>query len=108
VSVPPRRGPGGGPGGGRARGGLRPIYYDGSAGIGVTLRDDKGSTLPANISIDYSKARFGIGVGASITREYVPTYYPNQGDGQIDRLVYTGRRHITVSVPFTLKDVKLP
>jgi hypothetical protein len=41
-------------------------------------------------------------------RDYRLTFLPPPGRGEPARLVYLGRRIITVEVPFTLKDVPLP
>jgi hypothetical protein len=73
---------------------------------GLTLRDDKGNMLDAKIKINWDKmAGF---VAGSRRMEYIATYRPEGKDSpQAAKLVFTGRREITISVPFTLKDIEL-
>jgi hypothetical protein len=40
--------------------------------------------------------------------EFTLVYQPGPGQGEPTRLVYSGRRTVTLEVPFTLKDVPLP
>jgi hypothetical protein len=68
---------------------------------GVSLRDDKDKALPAQVTIDFQKARGG-------NVEWVMVYTPQKGQGTPTKVVFSGRRTVTVNIPFTLKDVKLP
>jgi hypothetical protein len=86
--------PGGGPGAIN-----RPIYYHNYTG--VTLRDDKGKVLPVSVQI----TGWGKG-GVDAKRTYQMIYQPAKEHGKVDKLVFQGRRAISVNIPFTLKDVK--
>jgi hypothetical protein len=71
---------------------------------GLTLRDDKGNLLNASITFNWKKAG-GFAPG-NRRLEYVATYKPTGRDpAEPAQLVYTGRRSVTINVPFTLKDV---
>jgi hypothetical protein len=72
---------------------------------GLTLRDDKDNILNASIVPNWKKAAF---IGGGRKLEYLATYRPAGKDApEPAKLVFTGRRLMTVSVPFTLKDVEL-
>jgi hypothetical protein len=68
---------------------------------GVSLRDDKDRTLPVQTNVDFAKLRAG-------TMEWTMEYTPQKGHGTPSKLVFTGRRSVTINIPFTLKDIKLP
>jgi hypothetical protein len=72
---------------------------------GLTLRDAKGNLLNASITFNWKKAG-GFAPG-NRRLEYVATYKPTGGQETAEpaQLVYTGRRNVTINVPFTLKDV---
>jgi hypothetical protein len=87
---------------------------DGGPGVpftmnGLSLQDDKGKTLPANIQIDWKKAAAGGGfggVGPGMKAEYIAIYRPIKGAAkEPSKLVFTARPTVEVAVPFTLKDV---
>jgi hypothetical protein len=75
-------------------------YYPNN--FGVTLRDEKGNVLPTATGINWSKGPGGV------TQEFQMVYTPQKGQGKVSQLIFTGRRPVTVNVPFKLKDVKLP
>jgi hypothetical protein len=76
---------------------------------GLTLRDNKGNILPAAVGINFKGkggAIFGGPGGGKM--EYILTYRPAGKDApEPAKLVFTGRRQIAVSIPFTLKNVEL-
>ncbi len=70
---------------------------------GLTLRDAKGNVLNAAISINLLN---GGAAGKKIL--YVATYRPADKDAPAPaQLVFTGRRVVSVSIPFSLKGVAL-
>jgi len=70
---------------------------------GLTLVDDKGKMLPASISVNYRRPVRG----GAINREFVATYRPAAGAAEPAKLVFTGRRAVALSIPFTLENVDL-
>jgi hypothetical protein len=72
--------------------------------FGIHLRDDKGNVLPASVNMVYNRA---VGLGG-VNREYQLVYNPQAGHGKVAKMVFSGRRNVAISIPFTLKDVKLP
>jgi hypothetical protein len=73
---------------------------------GLTLRDAKGDILNARIEFHWKKV--GAFVPGNRRMEYIATYKPADKDApQPAKLVFTGRREISVSIPFTLKNVEL-
>ncbi len=72
---------------------------------GLTLRDEKGNVLTAMISFNFKK---GGGFLAGRRMEYIATYRPTDKDAaEPAKLVYTGRRRLSVNIPFALKNVEL-
>jgi hypothetical protein len=73
---------------------------------GLILRDEKENVLNASVKINWDKmAGF---VAGSRRMEYIATYRPEDKDAaQPAKLVFIGRREITISVPFTLKGIEL-
>jgi hypothetical protein len=69
---------------------------------GLTLQDEKGGFLPCQILPQARRA----GPGAPAQMEYVLTYTAKKDVSA--RLVFSGRRTVTIEVPFTLKDVAIP
>jgi hypothetical protein len=73
---------------------------------GLTLRDAKGNILPATIEFHWKRP--GGFVLGNRRMEYIATYKPADKDApQPAKLVFTGRRDVSVSIPFTLKNVEL-
>lgn len=74
---------------------------------GLTLEDAKGATIPATVRINFRRnAVGGIRVGARM--EYIAIVPPQNGTTpEPARLVYTGRRQTSVTVPFKLTNVDL-
>jgi hypothetical protein len=74
---------------------------------GLTLRDDKGNLLNASITFNWKKTG-GFAPG-NRKLEYVAKYKPTGGQGAAEpaQLVYTGRRHILINVPFALKGIEV-
>jgi hypothetical protein len=56
---------------------------------GVTLRDEKGRVLPANVQYDFEKGFRGIGPGQPV--DYKLVYKPEKAHGKPAKLVYAGR-----------------
>jgi hypothetical protein len=69
---------------------------------GLTLQDEKGNHLPCKVQQQWR----GAGPGAPVKVEYVLVYWAQKDVAA--RLVYSGRRTVTIEVPFTLKDVAVP
>jgi hypothetical protein len=78
---------------------------------GLSLQDAKGKDLPAQIQVDWMKAKAGGGFGGfgpGSKMDYIATYRPQKGQpAEPTKLVFTGRKPVEVTVPFTLKDVEL-
>jgi len=70
--------------------------------FGIVAQDDKGNAIPVTIQQQY--VNDGVG-GAHL--EYAAIFQLQKGQ-EVARLVYSGSRNVTIEVPFTLKDVKLP
>jgi hypothetical protein len=66
----------------------------------LTLQDDKGNFLPL-ISV-------GIGSNPGKGTRYTLACQPQQGQGEPAKLVFAVSKSITLSVPFTLKNMPLP
>lgn len=89
------------------------------APYGLTLVDAKGKVLPAAITVDWRKMMGGPGRpgglggpggagGAARKLSFTAVYRPADKDApEPAKLVYTGRKTVDVSVPFTLKNVDL-
>ncbi len=74
----------------------------GHAGFnGLTLHDEKGGYLPCQI-----RTQWRAGEDGRPRMEYVLTYAARKDVAA--RLVFSGRRIVTLDVPFTLKDVAIP
>ena len=77
---------------------------------GLSIRDDKGNTLP----IDSSRSRFQVTVmrqanGAARRSDIYTLTCPHGKDKyKPAKVVYLGRKQVTVEIPFVLKDVPLP
>jgi len=71
------------------------------APFGLTLTDAKGKVLPATISMNWQKMRGGpIQPGQKM--EYIATYKPAAKDApEPAKMVYTARKSVDVTVPFT-------
>jgi hypothetical protein len=87
--------------------GMPALGMPGFAGYnGLTLQDEKGGHLPCQIRPQW-RAPAGPGGGAGRPQmEYVLSYTARKDVAA--RLVFSGRRMITVEVPFTLKGVAVP
>ncbi len=71
---------------------------------GLALLDDKGNILPVKFL-----QQFKPGVpGGPATVTYQFTYHQEKDKPAPAKLVFQGRKSVTIDVPFTLKDVKLP
>jgi hypothetical protein len=70
---------------------------------GLTLVDDKDKVLPAQFQV-----RHTVVAGALPKMEAIIRYRPETDKGMPARLVYTGRRTVTVEISYRLKDVALP
>jgi hypothetical protein len=88
-----------------APGGPMMMPYSPMNYFGINLRDDKGNILPASVNMVYNRGAVGLG---GINREYQLVYNPQAGHGKVTKMVFSGRRTVAISIPFTLKDVKLP
>jgi hypothetical protein len=83
--------------------GMPGLGMPGFAGYnGLTLQDEKGGYLPCQIRQQWR----GAAPGAPVKMEYVLTYTAKKDVAA--RLVFSGRRLVTIEVPFTLKDVAIP
>jgi hypothetical protein len=65
--------------------------------------------LPATISMNWQKMRGGRApIQPGQKMEYIATYKPADKDApEPAKLVYTARKSVDVTVPFTLKNVEL-
>jgi hypothetical protein len=88
------------PGGGAAPAAVRLVSN--SYTQGVTLRDEKDNILPARVQQLWRAA------AGKVTMEYQLIYQPRDKDGTPTRLVFSGRKSISLNIPFTLKDITLP
>jgi hypothetical protein len=79
----------------------RPAFRGGAHG--VRLVDGEGNVLPARIAVSRQR-----GPGGTPTLEYQLEYTSPSGQGEPARLVFAGRKSVTIDVPFTLTDVPLP
>jgi hypothetical protein len=92
------------PGRGGIAVGMPAFGMPGHAGYnGLTLQDEKGQYLPCTIVPQWRAPAAGAG---RPQMEYALTFTPKKDVAA--RLVFSGRRLITVEVPFTLKDVAVP
>lgn len=80
------------------------IASSGYSPYGVTVEDSKGNPLPASVRVNY-KRNPGV---AGIKMQYVAVLPAADGkQAAAARLVYTGRRQTSVTVPFKLTDLPL-
>jgi hypothetical protein len=70
---------------------------------GLTLVDARGNALPAQYQVHGKAVPGGLPV-----MEYQIVYRPEKDQGPPAKLLWIGRRSVTVEVPFVLKDVPLP
>lgn len=77
---------------------------------GLSLRDDKDNTLP----IDGGRSRMQVSFvqqangGPKRTIVYTLVYPHGKDKSEPAKVVYLGRKRVTVEIPFALKDVPLP
>lgn len=80
------------------------IASSGYSPYGVTVEDGKGNPLPASVRVNYKRTP---GV-AGVKMQYVAVLPAADGkQAAAARLVYTGRRQTSVTVPFKLTDLPL-
>jgi hypothetical protein len=72
---------------------------------GLTVQDEKGNALP--IQIRQSMFR-GPGAGGMNIFAYTVVCVPQKDQGQPAKIVFSGRKSVSVEAPFTLKEVPLP
>jgi hypothetical protein len=72
--------------------------------LGLALLDDRGQAFQL-AGVPHQQTRFN---GVAVTREATLLFRPHQGQGEAARLVFAGSRHVTLDVPFVLKNVPLP
>jgi hypothetical protein len=81
-------------------GGPAPVNF--GLNQGISLLDEKGNALPANVHANYKRD------GAKLVRQYVAMLPAQKDAKEPAKLVFEGRRTVTIDVPFTLKNVPLP
>src|SRR5579883_2762581 len=88
----------------RARGAATP-FVDSANGLSVL--DDKGMTVPVRMQLT---SRFQQQAGGVFkqTTVYTLTSRREKDKGQPAKIVYLGRKRVTVEIPFSLQDVPLP
>jgi hypothetical protein len=69
---------------------------------GLSLVDDKDRPLPVSARIHMR------GTAQGVVVEYTLTCQPQKESGQPAKLIFSGRRNVTIEIPFVLKDVPLP
>jgi hypothetical protein len=74
---------------------------------GLSVQDDKGNTLPVRMGPMQFRMVQGAG-GNAFVATYTLLCEPGKDQGEPVKIVYLGRKRVTVDVPFTLKDVSLP
>ena len=80
------------------------------APYGLTVVDSKGKFLPVSITLNWKKMQQGgrapFQPGAKM--EYIATYRPEGKNApEPAKLIYSARKSVDVSIPFTLKHVDL-
>jgi hypothetical protein len=75
---------------------------------GLAVLDDKGNTLPVQMGAQQFRMVVQPGGGNVLTATYTMICQPGKGQGDPAKLVYLGRKRVTIDIPFTLKDVPLP
>ena len=80
--------------------------WNGQGAAGLTLQDDKGAAIP-QIGSQIQFQSTATPNGVVTTQMFVLTFQPEKGQ-EASKLVYLGRKMLSVEIPFTLKDVPLP
>ncbi len=75
---------------------------------GLAVLDDKGNTLPVQMGAQQFRMVAQPGGGNILSATYTMICQPGKGQGEPAKLVYLGRKRLTIDIPFTLKDVPLP
>jgi hypothetical protein len=75
---------------------------------GVSVQDDKGNTLPIQAGPPQFRMVAMPGGGNMFVATTTFLCQPGKDQGQPAKLVYSGRKRVTIDIPFTLKDVPLP
>jgi hypothetical protein len=75
---------------------------------GLSVQDDKGKALPIQMGPMQARVIQGAGNVNTFLLTYTLTCEPGKDQGDPAKVVYLGRKRVTVDVPFTLKDVPLP
>jgi hypothetical protein len=70
---------------------------------GVTLRDDKGNILPTTLQVTGGKVNAG-----KLVVTHAMTYTPQKDHGAPTKLVFSGRKNVAITIPFTIKNITLP
>lgn len=84
-----------------------PMRFAGTIINGLSIQDEKGNALP--IQLQQTQFRIVQGNGGRMpTPIYTLICRHEKDKGQPDKVVYVGRKRVTVEIPFTLKDVPLP
>ncbi len=80
----------------------------GFGGNGLTVQDDKGNALPMQTT--QVQTRFEQQGGGAFVQTMIYTFVTRheKDKGKPAKVVFLGRRHATVEIPFALKDVPLP
>jgi hypothetical protein len=74
---------------------------------GLTILDGKGKTLPVQMGQQQIQFVQGPG-GNAVTAIYTLICPPGKDHGEPAKVVFMGRKNLTIDIPFTLKDVPLP
>src|SRR5262249_7802789 len=82
---------------------LQGVMGCGNTASGLELLDEKGSALPWNTVRVEAQSD-----GAATTRDYTFVCRQEKDAGEPARLTFTGTRSVTITIPFSLKDVPLP
>jgi hypothetical protein len=96
----------GGQGGVAIRGGGAPAFVGPMNGLSV--QDDKGNALPMQMAPQQVRVIQGGGGANAFIITYTFICEPGKDQGDPAKVVYLGRKRVTVDVPFVLKDVPLP
>jgi hypothetical protein len=75
---------------------------------GLIVRDDKGNALPIQVQQTQFRLVGQRRGGQMPTMMYTFVCQHDRDKGQPVKVVYLGRRRVTVEIPFTLQDVPLP
>lgn len=74
---------------------------------GLSVRDDKGATIPIRVSVETRFQQQAAGVFKQ-TSIYTLTCRREKDKGQPAKIVYLGRKRVLVDIPFALSEVPLP